>query len=81
MNNWFKRNSVHFIIVAILIVISFAYVFTPIMQGKSLAENDVTRAQATQKNQLTVFPEANIDPITANTVKLETINKIDCGVP
>ena len=41
MNNWFKRNSVHFIIVAILLVISYAYFFSPIIQGKVLFQSDV----------------------------------------
>jgi hypothetical protein len=49
MNNWFKRNSVHLIIVAILIVISFAYFFTPIIQGKVLMQSDVLQAQSMQK--------------------------------
>jgi len=68
MNNWFKRNNVHFIIVAILIVISFAYVFTPIMQGKSLAENDVTRAQATQKEIMDVRAKTGHAPLWTNSM-------------
>jgi hypothetical protein len=48
MNNWFKRNSIHFIIAAIFLVICFIY-FTPVFQGKTLGQNDVTRAQSTQK--------------------------------
>jgi hypothetical protein len=48
MNNWFKRNGIHFIIAAIFLVISFIY-FTPAFQGKTLGQNDVTRAQSTQK--------------------------------
>jgi hypothetical protein len=49
MNNWFKRNSVHLIIIAILIAISFAYFFSPIIQGKVLYQADVMQAQAMQK--------------------------------
>jgi hypothetical protein len=49
MNNWFKRNSVHLIIVAILIAISFAYFLSPITQGKVLSQNDVIQAQSMQK--------------------------------
>ncbi len=49
MNNWFKRNSVHFIIVAILLVISYAYFFSPIIQGKVLFQSDVSQAQSMQK--------------------------------
>jgi hypothetical protein len=48
MNNWFKRNGIHFIIAAIFLVICFIY-FTPAFQGKTLGQNDVTRAQSTQK--------------------------------
>ncbi|MDB5124004.1 MAG: hypothetical protein JWP94_2133 [Mucilaginibacter sp.] len=48
MNNWFKRNGIHFIIAAIFLVLCFIY-FTPVFQGKTLGQNDVTRAQSTQK--------------------------------
>ncbi|GAA4331060.1 YfhO family protein [Mucilaginibacter gynuensis] len=48
MNNWFKRNGVHFAVAAIFLVICFFY-FTPAFQGKTLGQNDVTRAQSTQK--------------------------------
>ena len=48
MNNWFKRNSIHFIIAAILLVICFMY-FTPAFQGKTLGQADVLGAQSTQK--------------------------------
>lgn len=48
MNNWFKRNGIHFAIAAIFLVICFIYL-TPAFQGKTLGGNDVTRAQSTQK--------------------------------
>jgi hypothetical protein len=48
MNNWFKRNGIHFLIAVIFLVICFGY-FTPAFQGKTLGQNDVTRAQSTQK--------------------------------
>ncbi len=48
MNNWFKRNSIHFLIAAIFLVICFAY-FTPAFQGKTLGQVDVLGAQSTQK--------------------------------
>jgi len=48
MNNWFKRNGIHFAIAAIFLVICFIYL-TPAFQGKTLGQNDVTRAQSTQK--------------------------------
>src|ERR1700743_2183271 len=48
MNDWFKRNSIHFLIGAIFLVICFIY-FAPAFQGKPLGQNDVMRAQSTQK--------------------------------
>jgi len=68
MNNWFKRNSVHFIIVAILIVISFAYVFTPIMQGKSLSQSDVIQAQGSQKEIMDVRAKTGHAPLWTNSM-------------
>lgn len=48
MNNWFKRNGIHFLIAAIFLVICFIY-FTPAFQGKTLGQGDVLGAQSTQK--------------------------------
>ncbi|MDR3694093.1 YfhO family protein [Mucilaginibacter sp.] len=48
MNTWFKRNGIHFLISGIFLVVSFLY-FTPAFEGKKLGQNDVTRAQSTQK--------------------------------
>jgi hypothetical protein len=48
MNNWFKRNGIHFLVGAIFFVICFIY-FTPAFQGKTLGQADVTGAQSTQK--------------------------------
>jgi hypothetical protein len=48
MNNWFKRNGIHFAMAAIFLVICFIFL-TPAFQGKTLGGNDVTRAQSTQK--------------------------------
>lgn len=48
MDIWFKKNGIHFAIVGIFIAICFFY-FTPAFQGKTLGQNDVTRAQSTQK--------------------------------
>jgi len=48
MNNWFKRNGIHFLIAAIFLVICFIY-FTPAFQGKTLGQVDVIGAQSTQK--------------------------------
>ncbi|MEO8886745.1 MAG: YfhO family protein [Mucilaginibacter sp.] len=47
MNNWFKRNGIHFAIIGIFLAICFLY-FTPAFQGKTLGQVDVTGAQSTQ---------------------------------
>ena len=47
MNNWFKRNGIHFAIIGIFVAICFLY-FTPAFQGKTLGQADVTGAQSTQ---------------------------------
>ena len=48
MNNWFKKNGVHFVIAAIFLAACFFF-FTPAFQGKTLGQGDVMRAQSTQK--------------------------------
>jgi len=48
MNNWLKRNGVHFAVAAIFLAICFFY-FTPAFQGKTLGQSDVMGAQSTQK--------------------------------
>src|ERR1700744_2800277 len=48
MNNWFKKNGVHFVVIAILLVVCFLY-FAPAFQGKALGQTDVIGAQSTQK--------------------------------
>ncbi len=48
MNNWLKRNGIHFLIAAIFLVICFIY-FTPAFQGKTLGQGDILGAQSTQK--------------------------------
>src|ERR1700743_1812043 len=48
MNNWFKRNGIHFLVAGIFIVICFIY-FTPAFQGKTLGVGDVIGAESTQK--------------------------------
>jgi hypothetical protein len=47
MNNWFKRNGIHFAIIGIFFIMCFIY-FTPAFQGKILGQSDVTGAQSTQ---------------------------------
>src|ERR1700757_2805866 len=48
MNNWFKRNGTHIAVIGIFLALCFFY-FSPAFQGKTLGQNDVTRAQSTQK--------------------------------
>ena len=48
MNNWFKKNGVHFVIAAVFLAACFFF-FTPAFQGKTLGQGDVMRAQSTQK--------------------------------
>lgn len=47
MKDWFNRNSTHFIVAALFVVICFIF-FNPAFFSKSLGQNDVTRAQSTQ---------------------------------
>ncbi len=67
MNNWFKRNSTHLIIIGIFAVISFFY-FTPVFQGKVLSQGDVTRAQATQKEIMDVKEKTGKAPLWTNSM-------------
>ncbi len=48
MNNWFKRNATHLIIIGIFVTLCLVY-FSPAIQGKGLIQNDVLQAQAMQK--------------------------------
>lgn len=48
MNNWFKRNSMHFAVAGIFLVICLFY-FTPAFEGKVLGQSDVVGAESTQK--------------------------------
>ncbi len=48
MNNWFKQNGTHFAIIAIFVVISFAYFFKPLLDGQVLNQSDVVQAKAMQ---------------------------------
>jgi len=68
MNNWFKRNSIHFIIVAILIALSYAYFFTPLMQGKALSQSDVVQAQGSQKEIMDVLAKTGHAPLWTNSM-------------
>ncbi|WP_184544779.1 YfhO family protein [Mucilaginibacter sp. FT3.2] len=71
MNNWLKRNGIHFAIAAIFLVICFIY-FNPSFQGKTLGGNDVTRAQSTQKE---------INDYKAKDTTILWTNQIHGGMP
>jgi hypothetical protein len=66
MNNWFKRNNVHLLIIAIFVAISFAYFFSPIIQGKALYQGDVLQAQAMQKEIMDVKAKTGHAPLWTN---------------
>ncbi|HEY0899134.1 MAG TPA: YfhO family protein [Sphingobacteriaceae bacterium] len=67
MNNWFKRNSIHFIIAGIFVALCFAY-FSPVMQGKALFQHDVLQAQAMQKEIMDVKAETGTAPLWTNSM-------------
>src|ERR1700748_412302 len=71
MNNWFKRNGIHFAIIAIFFGICFFYL-TPSFQGKTFLQNDVTRAESTQKEIM--------DYRAKDTTILWT-DQVLCGMP
>ncbi|MCR8558564.1 YfhO family protein [Mucilaginibacter sp. BJC16-A38] len=71
MGNWLKRNGIHFLIAAIFLIVCFIY-FTPAFQGKTLGQNDVTRAQSTQKE---------INDYRANGTTILWTNQILGGMP
>ncbi|MDQ7947738.1 MAG: hypothetical protein REI93_02800, partial [Pedobacter sp.] len=48
MNNWFKQNGTHLAIIAIFVVISFAYFFKPLLDGRVPYQSDVVQARAMQ---------------------------------
>ena len=71
MNNWFKRNSNHFIVVAFFLVICFLYL-GPSFSGKTLGQNDVTRAQSTQ---------TEVNAYKAKDTTILWTNQIHGGMP
>lgn len=71
MKDWFNRNSTHFIIALLFVVICFIY-FNPAFSGKSLGQNDVTRAQSTQ---------TEINEYKKNGETILWTNQIHAGMP
>lgn len=66
MNNWFKRNGVHLAVIAAFLVISFAYFFSPLVQGKMLYQGDVSQAQAMQREIMAVKEKTGHAPLWTN---------------
>ncbi|HEY8928634.1 MAG TPA: hypothetical protein VIM55_05565 [Mucilaginibacter sp.] len=66
MNNWFKRNGIHFLVGVIFFVICFIY-FAPAFQGKVLGQMDVTGAQSTQK-EINDYREKGITILWTNQI-------------
>lgn len=71
MNNWFQRNSIHFLITGILLALCFFFL-TPAFMGKSIGQNDVTRAQSTQ---------TEINAYKAKGTTILWTNQIHGGMP
>lgn len=65
MNNWLKKNAVHIGMVLAFIVICFVY-FSPVMQGKALAQSDVLQAKATQKEIMEFKAKDGTAPLWTN---------------
>nr|WP_199157858.1 YfhO family protein [Pedobacter sp. ASV2] len=65
MNNWFNKNGIHVAIVAIFVVITFAY-FSPVLQGKAPAQSDVIQSQAMQKEIMDFKEKDGKGPLWTN---------------
>ncbi|MBC8051487.1 MAG: YfhO family protein [Sphingobacteriaceae bacterium] len=67
MNNWFKNNGVHLAIIGIFIALCFVY-FSPVIQGKSLYQNDVRQAQGGQKEIMDFRAKDGKAPLWTNSM-------------
>jgi hypothetical protein len=65
MNNWFKNNGTHLAIIAIFVVICFAY-FSPVLQGKAPQQGDVLQAKAMQKEIMDIKATGQKGPLWTN---------------
>ena len=65
MNNWFKNNGTHIAIIAIFVVICFAY-FSPVLQGKAPTQSDVVSSKAMQKEIMEVKEQTGKSPLWTN---------------
>lgn len=66
MTNWFKRNGIHFLITALFLAICFFYL-NPAFRGKTIGQNDVTRAQSTQ-TEINAYKEKGITILWTNQI-------------
>lgn len=67
MKHWFTRNSIHFGIVAVFIVICFIY-FAPAWQGKTLVQQDVIQAQAMAREIIDFKEKDGTGPLWTNSM-------------
>ena len=65
MNNWFKQNGTHLAIIAFFVVLCFAY-FSPVMQGKRPAQQDVLQSKAMQKEIMAYKEKDGKGPLWTN---------------
>lgn len=67
MKNWFKENVSHLTIIAILVLLVFFY-FTPVWQGKTLAQSDVVQAAGGQKEMFDYKAKDGKAPLWTNSM-------------
>lgn len=65
MNNWFKQNGTHLAIIAFFVVICFVY-FSPVLQGKRPAQDDVLQSKAMQKEIMEYKEKDGKGPLWTN---------------
>jgi hypothetical protein len=65
MNNWFKQNGTHVAIIALFVVLCFAY-FSPVLQGKAPAQSDVLQSKAMQKEIMEYKDKDGKGPLWTN---------------
>lgn len=65
MNNWFNKNGIHLAIIAVFVVICFAY-FSPVLQGKAPAQSDVLQSKAMQKEIMEYKDKDGKGPLWTN---------------
>lgn len=66
MNNWFKQNGTHVAIIAIFVVISFAYFFKPLLDGHVLNQSDVVQAKGMQTEIMAYKAKEGKGPLWTN---------------